>query len=123
VTRFLRLYPVLSAGVVQAALACVVALGLHLTAGQTGAIEGAAAAVAALLTALAVRPFQVAALTGVLTALGTVLVAFGVHGASSSVVSAVNLMLAAVLAALTHGNVTPSAAPAAPQQSTVTAKT
>jgi hypothetical protein len=115
--RLLSLEPVLSAGVVQAAIALVVALGFHLTAGQSGAIEAATAGLAALIMALSVRPFQVPALTGALTAIGTLLVAFGVHGVQPNLVSSFNAALVAVLAIVLRGHVTPVASlpkPAAP---------
>lgn len=107
--RLLSLEPVLSAGVVQAAIALVVALGFTLTAGQSGAIEAAAAALAALIMALSVRPFQVPALTGALTAIGTLLVAYGVHGVTPGLVSSFNAALVAVLALILRQHVTPNA--------------
>jgi hypothetical protein len=116
--RLLSLEPVLSAGVIQAAIALVVALGFSLTAGQSGAIEAAAAAVAALITALSVRPFQVPALTGALTAVGTLLVAFGVPHVQPSLVSSFNAALVAILAIVLRGHVTPVASlpkPTAPE--------
>jgi hypothetical protein len=108
--RLLSLEPVLSAGVVQSAVALVVALGFSLTAGQSGAIEAAAAALGALIMALSVRPFQVPALTGALTAIGTLLVAYGVHGVTPGLVSSFNAALVAILAIVLRGHVTPVAA-------------
>jgi hypothetical protein len=105
--RLLSLEPVLSAGVVQAAIALVIALGFRLTPGESGAIEAAAAALAALIAGLAVRPFQVPLLTGAFTAIGTLLIAFGVHGVSAGTVSSANAVLVAVLAMILRAHVTP----------------
>jgi hypothetical protein len=107
--RLLSLEPVLSAGVVQDAIALVIALGFTLTAGQSGAIEAAAAGLGALIMALSVRPFQVPVLTGALTAIGTLLVAYGVHGVSPGMVSSFNAALVAILAIVLRGHVTPVA--------------
>lgn len=106
--RLLSLEPVLSAGVAQAAIALVVALGFHLTAGQAGSVEAAAAALGALIVALTVKPFQVPALTGALTAIGTLLVAFGLHAVTPGLVSSFNAALVAILALILRQHVTPS---------------
>lgn len=106
--RFLSLYPFLSAGTVQAALALAVALGLHLTAAQTGSIEAAAAAVLALLVATTARPVPVPLLTGALTAIGALLVAFRVPHIDSGEVSAAVAFLAAVLSGVGHLAATPA---------------
>jgi hypothetical protein len=114
--RLLSLEPVLSAGTVQAVLALVVALGFTLRPGVTGAIEAAAAALGALIAAAAVDKATPVLYTGLLTAVGTLLIAFGVHGVSSGLVSAVNAVLAIVLASLLREKVTPKAALAAAQR-------
>lgn len=105
--RFLLTYPAMTAGVAQAAVALVVALGFHLTPVQAGAAESAAAALGALWTGLRARPFEPALLTGALTATGTLLVAYKAPHVSAGVVSAASAFLAAVLAGILHGNVTP----------------
>ena len=106
--RFLLLYPFLSAGTVQALLALAVALGLHLTAVQTGAVEAAAAAILALWVARAARPVPVPLLTGALTAIGALLVAFRVSHVTSGEVSAAVAFLAAVLSGVGHLAATPA---------------
>jgi hypothetical protein len=103
--KFLTKYPFLSAGFVQAAIALAVALGFNLTAGQTGAIEAAAAAVLALAVAPHVDPFPVPLFIGALTAVGALLVAFGVHGVTSAEVSAVVAAISALLGTQGHATV------------------
>jgi hypothetical protein len=109
--KLLKTEPALFLGVLQSALALAVGLGLHLTAGQTGSVEAATATVLALIAAVSVRPFPVAALTGVTGPLVTLLVAFGVHGVSPGIVSTVNAAIVAVLALVLRGHVTPKAHP------------
>lgn len=105
--------PALIVAVLQAVVALVVALGTALTAQQAGSIEAGAAALGALIVAISVHPFQVPALTGLLTAAGTVLIAFGVHHVSIETVSAVNLVITAVIAGYVRTQVSP-VAPVAP---------
>ena len=71
-----RTDPALVMTIVQGALAAGISLGLHLTAGQTGAIEAASAAVLGLAVALCTRPFRTGAATAAVAAIGTVLLAF-----------------------------------------------
>jgi hypothetical protein len=104
--KFLKSWPFLSASFVQAALALVVALGFHLTAGQTGAIEAAAAAVLALLVAPHVEETVVPLAIGALTAAGAVLVAFKTPHVTSGEVAAVVAALAALLGVQGHTAVT-----------------
>jgi hypothetical protein len=106
IQKFLASFPFLSAAFVQAALALVVALGFHLTAGQTGTIEAAAAAVLALLMAPTVKPFPVPLFTGALTAIGALLIAFKVPHISSGEVAAIVAALTALLGNLGHVAVT-----------------
>lgn len=106
---FITRFPVLTAGVVQSALALAVSLGLHLTVIQTGAIEAAAAAVIAVITAAAVRPFEVATLGGVLVAIGTLLVAFKVPHVTPGLVSTAYALFSALIAGFVHSNVSPAA--------------
>ena len=101
--------PVMITGLVQAILALVVGLGFALTAGQTGALEAATSAVLALVAAVSVRPFPVAALTGAFTAVATALVAFGVPHVTTGEVSLLNTVVVAVLALALRGHVTPTA--------------
>lgn len=113
ITRTLRSEPALVAGVIQAGLGLAVALGLSLTAGQAGALEAAAAGLAAVIVAASTRPVAVPVLTGGLTAIFTCLVAFGVPHATAATVSALNVAVAAVLAIVLRGHQTP-VAPAPP---------
>jgi ABC-type branched-subunit amino acid transport system permease subunit len=118
---FLRTEPVVITGLVQSLLALGVGLGLSLTAGQTGAVEAASAALLALGAAIAVRPFPVAALTGAVTAVVTVLVAFGVPHISTGEVSSVNAVIVAVLSLVLRGHVTPTVTLAARRPAPLTA--
>ncbi len=108
----LKFEPVLSAGTVQAVLALVVALGFHLSVGVTGSIEAVAAALLALLAASAVDKATPVLFTGLLTAVGTLVIAFGVPHVTSGLVSAVNAVVAIVMASLLREKVTPTAAKA-----------
>lgn len=106
--------PVLSAGTVSAALALVLAVGIHLSVGVTGAIEAVAAALLALITAAAVNKVTPVLWTGLVTAGGTLLIAFGVPHVSAGEVSAANAVLAIVLTSLLREKVTPTASLAKP---------
>jgi hypothetical protein len=107
--------PALVMAVVQAALSLIAGTGLSLTAGQSGAILGATTALLALITAIATRPFRVAALTGFLTAAFTLALAFGVHGIQPGLVAAVNGAVVAIAALVVRGHVSPAASrPPAP---------
>jgi hypothetical protein len=110
VKNLAKLEPVFAAGTIQAVLALVVALGFHLSAGVTGAIEAVAAAVLALIVAASVDKVTPVLYTGLLTAAGTLLMAFGVPHVSSGLVSAVNAVVAIVLASLLREKVSPAAA-------------
>lgn len=101
--------PAALAGVLQALISLAVSWGLNLTAAQAGGIEAAGTAVLAILVARSVRPFPVAALTGAMTTIGTLLMAFGVPHVTAGEVSAVNAILASVLALILRGHVTPLA--------------
>jgi hypothetical protein len=107
--KLISLEPVLSASTVQAVLALIIAVGVHLSPAVTGAIEAVAAALLALATAASVDKVTPALWTGLVTALSTLLVAFGVHHISAGQVSAVNALLAIVLASLLREKVTPLA--------------
>ena len=107
--KLISLEPVLSASTVQAVLALVFAVGVHLSPAVTGGIEAVAAALLALITAASVDKVTPALWTGLVTALGTLLVAFGVHHVNAGDVSAVNVVLAVVLASLLREKVTPLA--------------
>jgi hypothetical protein len=107
--KFISLEPVLSASTVQAVLALIIAVGVHLSPRVTGGIEAVAAALLALITAASVDKVTPALWTGLVTALSTLLVAFGVHHVNAGDVSAVNVVLAIVLASLLREKVTPLA--------------
>jgi hypothetical protein len=98
----------------QAALALAVTLGLHLTVGQTGALEAVAAGVVAIIVAAATRPVPVPILTGALTAIFTCLVAFGVPHVTAPTVSSLNVGLLAILAIVLRAHQTPVALAPAP---------
>jgi len=78
-----------------------------LSAGVTGGIDPAAAALLGLLVAANTKPFAPAALTGLLTAVGTLLVALGVKHVSGGEVSAVNAVVAIVMANVLRAHVSP----------------
>jgi hypothetical protein len=113
-TDVLKTEPTMVTSVCQGALAIAVTLGLSLTAGQTGALEAAAAGVAAIIVAASTRPVPVPILAGALTAIFTCLVAFGVHGVTPAVVSSVNAAIVAILAIVLRVHQTPVAVAAAP---------
>src|SRR5690348_13257299 len=104
--KFFKSWPFLSASVVQAALALVVALGFHLTAVQTGSIEAAAAAVLALLVAPHVKETVVPLAIGALTAVGALLVAFRAPHVTSGEVAAIVAFLSSLLGVQGHSAVT-----------------
>jgi hypothetical protein len=114
ITRTIRNEPAMVTGVLQAALALAVTLGLSLTAGQTGKLEAAAAGVAAIIVAASTRPVAPPILTGGLTAIFTCLVAFGVPHVTEATVSALNVAVVAVLAIVLRAHQTPIAAPQPP---------
>jgi hypothetical protein len=109
ILNVIKTEPVMLTGLVQSLLALAVGLGLSLTGGQTGALEAATTAVLALVAAVSVRPFPVAALTGAVTAIATVLVAFGVPHVSSGAVSSLNAVIVSLMALVLRGHVTPVA--------------
>ncbi len=100
--KFLRSFPFLSAAFVQAALGLAVALGFHLTPGQTGSVEAVAAALLALLTMPHVLPLPLPLFTGAITALGALLIAFGVPHITSGTVAAVVAVVAAFWGGIGH---------------------
>jgi hypothetical protein len=107
--NLIKTEPVMLTGLVQSLLALVVGLGLSLSGTETGALEAATTAVLALVAAVSVRPFPVAALTGAVTAVATVLVAFGVPHVSTGEVSSLNAVIVSVLSLVLRGHVTPVA--------------
>lgn len=109
ITRTIRNEPALVSGVTSAALALAITLGLHLTVGQTGALEAVAAGVAAIIVAAATRPVAAPVLTGGLSAIFVCLVAFGVPHITPATVSALNVAVVAVLAIVLRGHQTPVA--------------
>lgn len=111
IIKALKSEPVAVTGAVQALVALLVSLGLHLSTDQTGAVLTVTTALLALLAAVSARPFAVSALTGLMSAVGTAAVAFGVHGISSGLVSAVNAALVAVLSLVLRGHVSPVSSP------------
>lgn len=110
ITRAIRYEPAMVTGAAQAALALSVTLGLHLTGGQSGALEAAAAGLAAVIVAAYTRPVAVPVLSGGLTAIFTCLVAFGVPHVTAVAVSEANVALAAVLTVVLRVHQTPVAA-------------
>jgi hypothetical protein len=63
-TTWLRSEMPMISGLVQAARALAATFDKSLTAGQTGTIEAAVAAVGAVIVAFGTKPFQVSVLTG-----------------------------------------------------------
>jgi len=112
VKYLLKFAPFLSAGIIQAALALVIALGWKPSAGVTGGIEAVAAALLALIVAAQSSDVTVAVVSGLLTAVGTLLVAFAVPHVTTGLVSAANVFLTALVAIYLHTSV-PSKAAAA----------
>ncbi|MGH3304016.1 MAG: hypothetical protein ACRDOK_20535 [Streptosporangiaceae bacterium] len=82
-------------------------LGLHFSVAQTAGIESTAAAFLAVIAALSVDKATPALYTGLLTAAGTCLTAFAVPHVTPGLVSAVNGILAIVMASLLREKVTP----------------
>jgi hypothetical protein len=107
--KLISLEPVLSASTVQAVLALIIAVGVHLSPAVTGGIEAVAAALLALVTAASVDKVTPALWTGLVTAVGTLVIAFGVPHVNAGEVSAFNAVLAVVLASLLREKVTPLA--------------
>jgi hypothetical protein len=101
-----ELEPVFTAGAAQAIVALVVAL-FHPAAWVTGVIEAAFAIVAALYAMAKVNPKRPALFTGLVTAIGTLLVALGIPHVNSGLISAINGVLAIVLASLLREKVSP----------------
>ena len=85
----------------------VAALGFLLSAGVTGGIDPAAAVVLGLLVAANTKPSAPVALAGLLTAVGMLLVALGVKHVSGGEVSAVNAVVAIVMANVLRAHVSP----------------
>jgi len=104
-TYLYKFAPFLSAGLIQAALALVIALGWKPSVGVTGGIEAVAAALLALLTAAQSSDVTVALVSGLLTAVGTLLVAFAVPHVSTGLVSAFNVFFTALAAIYLHTSV------------------
>ena len=100
------LEPVFTAGTTQAIVALIVAL-FHPSAWVTGVVEAGFGLLTAVFTMLKVEPKRPALFTGVVVALGTLLVALGVPHVNSGSISAVNGLLAIVLASMLREKVTP----------------
>ncbi len=99
--------PALITGAVQAILALVIAVGVNLTAVQSGSILAATTAGLAAIAAMATRPVQVPALTGLITAVVTLLAAFGVNRIQPGVVTTLNGVIVAIMALALRQHVTP----------------
>lgn len=99
--------PALITGAVQAILALVIAVGVNLTAVQSGSILAATTAALAAIAAMTTRPVQVPALTGLITAVVTLLAAFGVNRIQPGVVTTLNGVIVAIMALALRQHVTP----------------
>jgi MFS-type transporter involved in bile tolerance (Atg22 family) len=111
-TTWLKSEMPMISGLVQAALALAATFDKSLTAGQTGAIEAAVAAVGALIVAFGTRPFQVSVLTGATQAVILLLVAFHIHGVQPGLVGTVNAAIVFLASLLVRQHVSPSSADA-----------
>ena len=112
--RLFKLEPALVVGVVQAAIALAVGLGLHLTPERTGVLLACTTALLALITAITAHPFRVSALTAALAGLGTALAAFGIPHITSGTVAELNLLVAAVAAFFLRVHLTTKLRPEVP---------
>jgi hypothetical protein len=109
-TNFLLRYPAVVLGVISAFLQTLVAYGIDLTGGQTGAINAIAAAVFGVATAAVLAHDRLLpAILGLGQAAFTLFIAFGAHLSDAQVSTALGL-LAAVATPLvmlfTHTQVT-----------------
>ena len=109
--------PALWIAVASAALSLVATFGFQfLTATQAALIVAAVNAIAACVTAWAVRPIAPAVFTGAAAAVLAVGGAYGLH-LSQATIGGVNVLAVAVLTLLTRGHVSPaSAVPATPPE-------
>ncbi|WP_030506380.1 hypothetical protein [Microbispora rosea] len=103
--------PALWLSLIQTVIALAVGLGLSITGEQVGLINGAAAAVVALVAAVAVRPFPVPLLMGAIQALLALGVGFGLD-LSPEQVGLVNGALAALVGFIMRMHVSPATAEA-----------
>jgi hypothetical protein len=103
------LNPIALAWTVQMGVSLLAGFGLHLTAGQAGAVSSIAAALVGVITALAARPWFIPAITGGVTAILTACAAFGLHW-SGEQVSAAATALGVILMLVAHGASIPLAA-------------
>lgn len=87
----------------------LVAINLHLSTDQQNATSVIATAVYAILLAFATRPWDTAAITGGIATILTAIGVFGVHLAPN-LTSALNAVVAAVLALVLRAHVEPAAA-------------
>jgi hypothetical protein len=126
-TTWLKSEMPMISGLVQAGLALAATFDHSLTAGQTGAVEAAVAAVGTLIVAFGTKPFQVSVLTGATQAVILLLVAFHVHGVQPGLVGTVDAVIVLLSSLLIRQHVSPASpaartmlekysAPAAPQQ-------
>lgn len=105
--------PALWIGVLSAALSLVATFGFGwLSAEQAALVVAAINAVAAAVTAWRVRPIAPAVFTGAAGAVIALAGAYGLH-LSQPTIGGVNVLVVAVLALLTRGQVSPAPAPAA----------
>lgn len=107
--NLIKTEPAMIAAVVQAVIGLSAAVGLNLTAAQTGSILAATTAMLAVVPAVLARPIKVTAFTGVLSSVVTVLVAFGVRDIQPGFVTSANAVIVAVMAIVLWGHLTPNA--------------
>lgn len=102
--------PALWIAVLSAALSLVATFGLGwLTTEQAALIVAAINAIAAAITAWAVRPVSPAVFTGAVAAVMAVVSAYGLD-VSDGTLAAINTLTVAVLTLLTRGQVSPASA-------------
>ncbi|MFI7707591.1 hypothetical protein [Nonomuraea sp. NPDC049480] len=108
--RILGREPALWLTLIQTVLALAVGIGLPVSGEQVGLINGAAAAVLALVAAFAVQPFPVPLLMGAIQALIALAVGFGL-GLGAEQVSLLNAAAAALVGFIMRMHVSPSVTP------------
>lgn len=124
-----RANPALFSGGAQVLLGLIVASGFHLTPLQSAIVQGAGGVLSAVVVAFLARPVAPSAYAGIVTAIGSLLIAYGVPHVTGPVVSMAAGLVAALVAFILHGHVSPAKpkpvpvpAPAAPSPAPPAAK-
>ncbi len=99
--------PALIIAVISAALGLAATLGIHgLSSGKVALIVAAINAIAAIITAWRTRPIAPSLFTGAANAVIALAAAYGLH-LPQSTIGALNVLVIAVLALMTRGQVSP----------------